>query len=480
MNIYFVNHIKGDLNLQVSENITVKEMVMKYCSKIGESPDKFGKNIFLAHEKKKIDTNSLVPICNIFKQKDFIYVLYEEDDANLVIKNEQQKKRIRRRQYDSMNSMNMMNMKISQNSYYEKKEKIKDTLEDMALLGSIEKQKIVHQLKSSPNDFISIEDCIISEDEHYKVLGILAKYLEKIGISCVIEKKDVTNEEGQQDANQLLQFIFNGYILKKKYILDFALSKNRIQQLLSNENARNDFNENLKIEISKGLNIDKEELIIKDFEKSNEVYTVILVFKSNLNIILTKEILYNIFKNNKYDFKHFSNLKIDSIIETIRLNKSMLDSRGDNKDDSNWGYNELRGGEAYNPPVGWIRFGLKVFGKYDNGNNDWLSFDNRDGEWCIAYSGLSGFTKKYEQLEFYEDVKHIGKKIGPGVFVWNDPKLMKEKIEIINICGLDLRLGLMLRVKPDRIRVPKNIENVWVVNGTADEIRPYGILLQQA
>ena len=477
MNLLFVNHIKGDLYLQVPENMTVKEMVMKYCSKIVESPDKFGKTIFLAYHNQKLDPSSSIQIGNIFRQKDQIYVVYgaeAESNSNLVIKNEQQKKRIRRRQFDSMNPQNSLN------NYYEKKEIIKNTLEDMALLGSIEKQKIVHQLKNSPNEFISIDDCFKSKDEHFFILGILAKYLEKIGIYCVIEKKDVLNEEGQQDANQLLQFIFNGYILKKKYILDFALSKSRIEQLLNNENQRNEFNENLKLEISKAYNINKEELIIKEFEKSNEVYTVILVFKSNLNIMLTKEILYNILKNNKYDFKHFSNLKIDSIIEIIRLNRSMLDSRGDNKDDSKWGYNELRGGEEYIPPVGWTRFGLKVFDKYDNGNNDWLSYDNRKGEWCIAYSGLSGFTKKYEQLESCEDIKHIGKKIGPGVFIWNDPKVMKEKIEIINVCGINFKLGLMLRVKPDRIRVPKNINNVWVVNGTADEIRPYGILLQRA
>ena len=75
---------------------------------------------------------------------------------------------------------------------------------------------------------------------------------------------------------------------------------------------------------------------------------------------------------------------------------------------------------------------------------------------------------------------NIGKKIGNGVFIWNDPKVMKEKIENINVNGINYKLGLMLRVKPEKIRAPKNMKNVWVVNGTADEIRPYGILLQKA
>ena len=38
------------------------------------------------------------------------------------------------------------------------------------------------------------------------------------------------------------------------------------------------------------------------------------------------------------------------------------------------GYVGKRGGEPYKqPPHGWTRKGLKVSGKYDNGNDDWLS-----------------------------------------------------------------------------------------------------------
>ena len=50
-----------------------------------------------------------------------------------------------------------------------------------------------------------------------------------------------------------------------------------------------------------------------------------------------------------------------------------------------WAHGENRGGRPYNPPDGWIGFGLNVLNKYDNGNNDWLACDGRPGEWCIAY-----------------------------------------------------------------------------------------------
>ena len=41
--------------------------------------------------------------------------------------------------------------------------------------------------------------------------------------------------------------------------------------------------------------------------------------------------------------------------------------------------NEYRGGKPYDPPIGWIGIGLKVFDKY--GNNKWIGMSNTEGEW---------------------------------------------------------------------------------------------------
>ncbi len=38
--------------------------------------------------------------------------------------------------------------------------------------------------------------------------------------------------------------------------------------------------------------------------------------------------------------------------------------------------------------------------------------------------------------------------------------------------------GLMVRVKPDKIRCPSEIPDYWVLNPTTDEVRPYRILLK--
>ena len=49
MNISFINHNKGNLSLQLPPNMTVKEMINKYCVKVEENINDFGKSIFLSY-----------------------------------------------------------------------------------------------------------------------------------------------------------------------------------------------------------------------------------------------------------------------------------------------------------------------------------------------------------------------------------------------------------------------------------------------
>jgi hypothetical protein len=44
----------------------------------------------------------------------------------------------------------------------------------------------------------------------------------------------------------------------------------------------------------------------------------------------------------------------------------------------------------YIPPLKFKGYGLKVSKVYDNGNDTWLSMDNIEGEWYIAYHGTGG------------------------------------------------------------------------------------------
>lgn len=60
----------------------------------------------------------------------------------------------------------------------------------------------------------------------------------------------------------------------------------------------------------------------------------------------------------------------------------------------------MRGGEPYAPPLGWKGYGLNVMDKYDFDKgekcNDWLSYENRNGEW-VAYHEV-GHERESEEV----------------------------------------------------------------------------------
>ena len=100
---------------------------------------------------------------------------------------------------------------------------------------------------------------------------------------------------------------------------------------------------------------------------------------------------YNTFKRNlsNNEFKELQNLKgihTRLIMEGCKLNQNMLDNRGNRE--SGYEIGGKRGKMDYIPPLGWIGFGLKVWDKYDDGNNDWLGHDGNDNEWAVAYHGI--------------------------------------------------------------------------------------------
>ena len=353
-------------------------------------------------------------------------------------------------------------------------------LERMVLHSFYEKSIIESDKINSPDKFISIKDCFRDNDNQYWILAILAKFLRNIGISSVIEKDDLPKTTVDLNYSKtLLQFIANGYLLKHKYILDFGLTNNRIRQLVLDDIERCTFNEKIKNIILKTYNLNDEELIITNYKRNINQYTSIIIFKSDFNKDITKNELLKVFQNDD-DLKTLTNVEKELIIPSIRLSKSMLEASKNNMDDSKWGKNETRGGEAYYPPIGWYKYGLKVYGRYDNKNNDWLGFNNSPGEWCIAYCPLTGINKKIEQTyENDNDIKHYGKKVGVGVYCSPKPDVLETMTEEIEGNVSNFKIGFMIRVKPDKIRCPESNKDIWVVNGNDNEFRPYGILIKK-
>ena len=439
----------------------------------------------------------------LIRQKLLRNPIISENKNNIINNNDINKESLEPKQNIDQSNSNATN---------NQKEQLKQTLEDMCLMGNIIKEEILEDKNANQEKYISIEEAINKiekpnpnkDDEAMLCLGLLAQNLEHCGITTAIEKQkedDDINKENEEESSTSLQFIVNGLINKFKYEFSFDLGEERNNNLLNNKEQQEAFNNNLRKKLSLDYNIPEDKIIITCPQKGS--YKVQVIFISE-DFDLNPEQFKNSCTNDE-EFKELCYLKEIQkkvIMEGVKLAPNMLDYRGNQTPDG-YGRGQKRGTYDYIPPLGWKGFGLKVLGKYDNGNDDWIKMDNNPNEWAIAYHGIGrgrndveDITRKIATTEYqklikgknqslkdHDDDNHPGKKIGEGVYCSNDI----DYIEKWNLCGNSntqingkkYKMAFMLRVKPDRIRVNKNYPNEWILDGTTDEMRPYRILLKE-
>ena len=198
------------------------------------------------------------------------------------------------------------------------------------------------------------------------------------------------------------------------------------------------------------------------------------------------------------DFNTIINVEKTILLNGCKLSLQILDSAGDRN--IGWGINESRGGKPYFPPIGWNGYGINVLDRFDLGDNTWLDYHNVQGEWSVAYHGmgtsLSGnknmnnnnminimnFSNEQtiirQQFKNSDDKYHIGDKVGEGVYMTPNPTIMEQFCTIYQHGNEQFKIGIMCRVRPDRIRCPNETEDYWIINGTDNEVRPYRILIK--
>ena len=248
---------------------------------------------------------------------------------------------------------------------------------------------------------------------------------------------------------------------------------------MNNINELNNFNAKLKLYISKIYNINYTEILVSNIIRYQNEFTAVIVIKSNFNRDIKKDELIQLFLQDQ-ELKTLARVDIESITPIIKLSPSMLYPYEDDKNNK-WSIGEKRGGEDYIPPLGWINYGIDVLGhNFNDKSKIWISQKNKEGQWCIAYCGITRVTNPMnEKFKNDNDLKKKGKKVGVGVYCPSDPKLMEESTIIINANGEQYKVGFMVRVKPNKIRVSERNKNIWIVDGNDDELRPYGILIKK-
>ena len=180
LTLSFLSSSNEDKTLSLSKNMTLNEMKDQYSKEMNISPNEFNESFGFVYKGKELNLNSKLNIGEQFNNSDSIYVVKKENKKSKIKKNNQRKNKILNRQnnlnncdynydYEDIEFVNNINMN-----------NIKNTLEDMAVLGCIEKDYIEDEKINNINNIKSINECLDSEDDELFILGILSKYLENV------------------------------------------------------------------------------------------------------------------------------------------------------------------------------------------------------------------------------------------------------------------------------------------------------------
>lgn len=165
-----------------------------------------------------------------------------------------------------------------------------------------------------------------------------------------------------------------------------------------------------------------------------------------------------------------------NIYDNILKNKEYFDIKG-NKICFNSNNNLVRGTEKYYPPNNWLGIGLKVKGKYEN--DEWL--DPRSKDWAIAYYSITQTKSSNHPKEILkniivknelsngnfqfkcssDDKRNNGKKVGTGIYLYQDINMAEKFTNIIKINGKRYKVILMAKVLINKIKEPIDI-NYWI------------------
>ena len=366
----------------------------------------------------------------------------------------------------------------------------------------LEKHIIIEKNKN-PDNFINIDETLNNFDKVMDgiktkspdfILSLISKYASKNGTEVFISK--TTSEEFKNIELSSIQSLFS-LGTQKKYELHFDLGEKENESVLNSFEKQETFLQVYKKIIAKELNIKEDSFIFKDIHRGSLGASLAFVVPSDESQVSLEKL------EGKINIKK---IEEKPLLEVLQISSNILDPQGNRF--NGWGINEKRGEEDYIPPTeNWEGYGLKVLGMYDNGNNDWLGYENKKGEFAIAYMGINNFLGDSNKM--VSDINDFGsnikkkptsklfrkdsnkrnsgifsflfnyRKCGDGICLFQDPKIAENYAGIINVNGFQIKVILMCRVNPKKIRQPENFDGCWILNPTPDEIRPYRILIKK-
>ncbi len=377
----------------------------------------------------------------------------------------------------------------------------------ITILGTDIKNQIIYETYHNPEKFIPLKEAEQSdENSSLFIKGILSKALRNNNITVAIKKEEENEKENDYEKDtfsiSMIQLISTGKAFKKIITLSFDYGKKKNLQILTDEKEQTKFIKKKQKEYSIALNINEDKITL-----TNIRYGSLLV-----DLIITEEREIDLYKYLKKDREIFD-ITYKSLLEGCILKDNMFDKKGNRYNDNEYGKNQKRGPpnylQDYIPPLGYLGFGLSVSGKYDNGNDTWLGYNNKEGEWYVAYHGTgnnsipikiikNGFiVGERQEFSNSNNLNPLSNKLfpkcGKGIYMTPDieeAENFSSQKDGVCLKGEYYYIVFMCRVNPHRIRfVWKDGPEYWVVGGdsikkikgnkNSDEIRPYRILVKK-
>ena len=350
------------------------------------------------------------------------------------------------------------------------------------------------------NFLVDINECIRGEvnTDKFKLANLEEDTRQKIGdlfkrdVNFKINLEQEEDEDVDDSSGELVNEVYNENSEhneepekeknKEKKKLDEEILNNFYYfiNIIPKNNSKFDDNAKKQLENKLKVKINPNNFIVSN----NNKYFIDNIVRNDNFLNLSLEEIKNLYPNFEelYEYKNIVNY----LIKECDI-KNYIDCKGNFIIKIN---DKVKPKEAYYPPYEWIGIGLKIKNK-----EDYLNFNYNDNEWAIAYYGVGGGlpvnevkdklkSKIKNGLEqgnwqsrcHLEDIRHPGKKIGVGVYLTPNCNLVENYCGIINFNKEKYRVALMVKVRIDKIKEPKDI-NIWILN--SKYIRPYRILLKK-
>ena len=324
---------------------------------------------------KKEEKLSLEQLKLNFKKAlyNFIPKNYKSETKN-IIREISKKYTKKRAENDNINNTQI----ISSNSI--------EIIKDITLFSTIVKDEIQKEKKEHPEKIIPIPKAVESpKASSLFAIGVLASFLEQNGTDVIIEKEKDENSilSNPECLETCMAFATSEIGMSEKYELKFDLNERQNELLLSNEEEAEKFLNSWKEIISKEMSIPLENIIFFNPRKGSFVVDVKFLQPKS-------EELFPEFRNLPQKYKELMVVNKKVLLDGCVLSENLFDSNY-NKQLGTWNKSGVpkRGDEDYDPPHGWLGFGLNILGNSKfNMDLGWIGHQNYPGEWIVVYHGI--------------------------------------------------------------------------------------------